>query len=115
MYGEIVLKSPTGEKRTVPMMANAATLIRYKQLFHSDLLTGIVNAEGNFDVDVVSKLAFVMAKQAAKVDLNAQNMDTYIEWLEDFDSMAFIENINEIVEIYSNSKGNSSKQKKRTV
>lgn len=112
MYGEVVLKSPTGEKRTVTMVANAATLIRYKQLFNSDLLSGIVNSEGNFDVDVVSKLAFVMAKQAAKADLTAQNMDTYIEWLEEFDSMAFIENINEIVGIYSSSKGNTSKQKK---
>ena len=112
MYGEVVLKSPNGEKRTVPMVANAATLIRYKQLFHSDLLSGMINAEGNFDVDVVSKLAFVMAKQAAKADMKALNMDQYIDWLEDFDSMAFIENINEIVSIYSNSKKNSSEAKK---
>lgn len=112
MYGEVVLKSPNGEKRTVPMVANAATLIRYKQLFNADLLSGMINAEGNFDVDVVSKLAFVMAKQAAKADMKALNMNLYIEWLEEFDSMAFIENINEIVGIYSGSKGNSSKQKK---
>ena len=112
MYGEVILKDPSGGKRTVPMVANAATLIRYKQLFHSDLLSGMINAEGNFDVDVVSKLAFVMAKQAAKADMKALNMDQFIDWLEDFDSMAFIENINEIVGIYSNSKENTSEEKK---
>ena len=112
MYGDVILKDPSGVKRTVPMVANAATLIRYKQLFHSDLLSGMINSEGNFDVDVVSKLAFVMAKQAAKADMKALNMDQFIEWLEDFDSMAFIENINEIVGIYSNSKENTSEEKK---
>ena len=71
MYGEVVLSDPKGEKVTVPMIANAATLIRYKQLFHSDLLSGIINSEGNFDVDVVSKLAFIMSRQAAKVDMKA--------------------------------------------
>ena len=112
MYGEVVLSDPKGEKVTVPMIANAATLIRYKQLFHSDLLSGIINSEGNFDVDVVSKLAFIMSRQAAKVDMKALSMDQYIEWLEGFDSMAFIENIHAIIEIYSHSKENTSESKK---
>ena len=112
MYGEVILTDPKGEKRTVPMIANAATLIRFKQLFHIDLLSEIINSEGNFDVDVVSKLAFIMAKQAAKADMKAINMDSYIEWLEEYDSMAFINKIHDIVNIYSGSKENISEEKK---
>lgn len=112
MYGEIKLKTPNGDTLTVPMLANAATLIRYKQLFKTDLLAGIVSPEGNFDTDVISKLAFVLAKQAAKVDMTALNYDQYVEWLEDFDSAAFIESANEIFSVYIDSKNNSSKAKK---
>ena len=112
MYGEVKLKTPKGDTLTVPMLANAATLIRYKQLFKTDLLSGIVSPEGNFDTDVISKLAFVLAKQAAKVDMTALNYDQYVEWLEDFDSAAFIEGANEIFSVYIDSKNNSSKAKK---
>lgn len=113
MYGEVKLETPRGEELTVPMLANAATLIRFNQIFHLDLLTSVLNEKtGNFDIDVISKLAFVMAKQAAKADMNTVNEDQYIEWLEDFDSTAFINNVNEIFNIYMKSKKNTSNAKK---
>lgn len=112
MYGEIKLNDPKGEERTVPMLANAATLIRFKQLFHVDLLSGILDNHGNFDADIISKLGYVMAMQSAKADMNTLNYDKYIEWLEDFDSFAFIEKAQEIFEIYARSKDNSSEAKK---
>ena len=112
MYGEVKLMDPKSEEMTVPMLANAATPIRFKSLFHSDLLSGILTTDGSFDVDVVSKLAFIMAKQAAKADMNSLSMDHYIEWLEGFDSMAFYTNAQAIFDVYSGSKKNSSKAKK---
>ena len=112
MYGEVVLTDQKGEPKTVPMLANAATLIRFKQLFHCDLMNGIISKEGNFDIDMVSKLAFVMTKQAAKADMKTLSMDQFIEWIEDFESMTFLENCNQIFAIYFNSKENSSEAKK---
>lgn len=112
MYGEVILRDPKGNEMTVPMLANAATLIRYNQIFHTDLLSSVMNNKGDFDVDVISKLAFVITKQAAKVDMTKLNFDMYIDWLEDFDSSAFIEKANEIFSIYMNSKENTSKAKK---
>ena len=112
MYGEIKLCDPKGEQRTVPMLANAATLIRFKQLFKVDLLTSVLNDNGDFDADIISKMGYVMAMQAGKADMNALNMEKYIAWLEEYDSMTFIENANEIFAIYSGSRNNSSKAKK---
>lgn len=112
MYAEVTFTDPNGGKRTVPMLANAATPIRFKQLFHTDVLSGIMTNDGDFDVDVVSKLAYVMAKQAAKADMNTLSFDQYVEWLEDFDSTAFIDNAEAVFEVYYNSKKNSSKSKK---
>lgn len=112
MYKELQLETPTGEIRTVPMLANAATPIRYKMIFGKDLLSSAITADGDLDTEIVSKLAFLMSKQSAKVDLRALNEDEYIAWLEDFDSMAFVNNAREIFNVYMSSKGNSSKQKK---
>lgn len=112
MYGEIKMKDISGVEKTVPMMANAATLIRFKQLFHCDLMAGIVSPDGNFDIDIVSKLGFIMAKQAAKADMNALTFDKYVEWIEEFDSMTFLETCNQIFGIYFNSRENSSEAKK---
>lgn len=112
MYGEIKLKDPHGSEKTIPMLANAATPIRFKMLFGTDLLTGIIDKDGNFDVDIVSKLAFLMTKQAAKIDLNTVSLDSYVEWLEDFDSMAFIDNAQNILNLFIKSKNGTSKAKK---
>lgn len=111
MYSEIKLSDPQGNERTVPMLANAATPIRFKNLFHADILNSILQ-DGEFDIDIVSKLAFVMAKQAAKQDFSTINFDKYVEWLEDFDSMTFIEKSAEIFTTYINSRENKSIPKK---
>lgn len=112
MYKEIKLNTPTGEVRTVPMLANAATPIRYKMIFGKDLLKSAINSDGDIDTEIISKLAYLMSKQSAKVDLRMLNEDEYITWLEDFDSMAFVNNARDIFDVYLSSKGNTSKAKK---
>ena len=112
MYKEIMLETPNGDKRTVPMLANAATPIRYKMIFGKDMLKSVVGADGDIDAEIISRLGYLMSKQAAKVDLSKLNDDEYITWLEDYDSMAFVNNAKEIFEVYLSSKGNTSKAKK---
>ena len=112
MYAEVILTDPRDNKITVPMLANAATPIRFKQLFKKDILSGLVDKDGNYDTEVISKLAYLMSQQAAKVDINTLNFDKYVEWLEDFDSMAFVDNVDQILDVYIRSKENTSKAKK---
>ena len=111
MYGEVKLTTAKGETQTVPMLATASTPIRFKMIFGKDLMSGIVS-NGEFDMDFVSKLAFLMTKQAAKVDLRTLDMDQYIDWLDDFDSMAFMESAQDVFNIYVRSRNNTSKAKK---
>lgn len=112
MYAEVKLMDPYANEITVPMLATAATPIRFKQLFNADILTGIVSADGTFDTDIVGKLAFIMAHAAAKTDMTTLSMDKYIAWLEGFDSATFIQNAQEVFNVYIKSKENSSKAKK---
>lgn len=112
MYAEIKLKDAQGDEKTVPMLATASTPIRFKMLYGKDLMTGIVSADGSFDLDIVSKLAYLMSMQAAKADITSLNTDKFIDWLDGFDSMAFMDNCDKIFEVYVKSRNNTSKAKK---
>lgn len=111
MYGEVVLLTANGEERTVPLLATASTPIRFKQLFGKDLLSGII-VDGDFDLDIISKLAYLMTNQANKTDLQTLNMEKYIDWLDQFDSMAFMNTTQDIFNVYVRSEEKSSQAKK---
>lgn len=110
MYKEITLKDPYGNKKKVPMLANAATPIRFKMLFHADILKGIIGSDGEIDFNIVSKLAYLMNGQALG-KVQTLNDDDYISWLEQFDSAAFMDNMMDIFGVYRESEENSSKPK----
>lgn len=113
MYKEVKLKDPYGNNVTVPMLANGATPIRYRAVFHADILTGILANDGEIDYEVVSKLAYLMAMQANKqVDMSTVTYDGYVNWVEGFDSMAFINDSQDILDVYISSKKGASTTKK---
>ena len=91
--------------REVEFSANAATPFRYRQVFHKDLLSILGNEEKaqNEGVEAVTELAFIMAKQAEKADMGKLNEDVFFEWLEGFGSMAFVNNAEDILNIYMES------------
>jgi hypothetical protein len=101
MYREIKI----GEK-TIPMLANAATPLRYKQHFHKDILVELQNAqiESVKVTDSLPELAFIMANQAkakeGKVDLNLLKETDYIDWLEQFDAFDIPMAADDIVSLY---------------
>lgn len=76
----------------VPMEANASTPIRYKQLFHRNLLPVF---RGTVEEDTVEEmlpeLAFIMAMSAAGEDMNKLSYDRYIAWLEQFGALDFFD------------------------
>ena len=91
--------------KEIEFSANAATPFRYRQVFHKDLLSILGNEEKaeNEGVEAVTELAFIMAKQAEKADMGKLNEDVFFEWLEGFGSMAFVNNAEDILNIYMES------------
>ena len=100
-----MFKKITIDGKELEFAANAATPFRYKQVFKKDLFAILGNeqkaeAEG---VEAVTELAFIMAKQAEKADMNKLSYDEFVAWLEDFGPMAFVENAEEILNTYMDS------------
>lgn len=91
--------------KEIEFSANAATPFRYRQIFHKDLLSILGNEEKaqNEGVEAVTELAFIMAKQAEKADMGKLNEEVFFEWLEGFGSMAFVNNAEDILNIYMES------------
>lgn len=115
------------------MVANAASPILYRQIFHEDFLKTIY-ADGNASTDqieVFQKMAFIMAKQAEAADGEITREQLYnltpgdmIEWAESIgDPMAFVNAITDISNLYfgsgislsspKNSKGGGRKGRTR--
>lgn len=94
-----------GEKE-VEMVATAATTYRYKQIFRRDYYREL-NAEDRdqYDnVDIYTRMGFVMAKQAEKADMSKLNEEDFFEWLEQFDPVDLPFAINDIALLVSGSK-----------
>lgn len=93
-----------GEKE-VELAANAATPFRFKNTFHKDLFSVFANEskaeEEGFEA--VTQLAFIMAKQAEKADMNKLNEEEFIAWLEGFGPMDFAESAEDILNVYTGS------------
>ena len=106
-----------GEKE-LNLLANAATPIRYKMVFGDDIMVVFNQINNNKRdsgeiLDITSQLAYIMNRQAEcdKNELKSLSKDTYIEWLEDFDSMAFVNASEEIINVYLGQTETTSKSK----
>ena len=110
MYKEIKV----GDK-LVPMLANAATPIRFRQVFGKNLLKYFIGQESNEEIAAMTgELAYIMAKAGEGADMNKISIDDYITWLEQFDAMAFVDvdTVTEIMAIYQSNMDGGSRAKK---
>lgn len=100
-----MFKTLTIDGKEMEFAANAATPFRYKQVFKKDLFAILGNEDKaqNEGVEAVTQLAYIMAKQAEKADMSKLNEDGFIEWLEDFGPMAFVESAEDILGVYMDS------------
>ena len=87
------------------LVANAATSVRYRQVFGRDLHQVFSDEQraGEEGIDAVKELAFIMAKRAEGEDMNKLNFDMYLDWLEGFSAMAFIDAAEDILMVYMDS------------
>lgn len=100
-----MFKTLTIDGKEIGFAANAATPFRFKQTFKKDLFSILGNEERaqNEGVETITQLAYIMSKQAEKADMAKLNEDDFIVWLEDFSGMAFVENAEDILNIYMDS------------
>ena len=100
-------------EQMVPMRATAATAYRYRQTFHGDLLTELAKKkEETENVELVQRLAFIMAKSATDTNMNTLNEDAYFDWLEQFETIDLVEALPQVIALYMTSKGSTSEAKK---
>lgn len=109
MFKEIKI----GDKN-VSLLANGSTPIRYRQLFHKDIITKM-NEGPNADdaVEMASELAFIMSRSAEKADMNTLNIDDYYEWLEQFETFDIVTASDEIFSVYVGQEVTTSTAKKK--
>lgn len=120
MFKTMTLKLADGNEKEFGFLAVGSTPYRYKQLFKQDLMleiTKFVNSDfdgigANADFSVVEKLAFVMNCQSEKKDLNCQNFDTFLEWVDQFETSELFDHITDILGIYLGNKESTSEPKK---
>lgn len=79
-----------------------------------ETLKALLSLAGNGGLSSAQKLAYVMNMQAEKADMNSLTMDSYMEWLEQFDSTAFLENAMDFIGLYIGNKQGTSIAKKNT-
>ncbi len=105
MYKEIKLLTTEGEK-AIPMLANGATAIRYRQVFHTDLMAGIASFANlqempdKVDWELPGKLGYIMAAAAKGENMNALSEEGYIKWVENFEGDTLWGAQSEITDIY---------------
>lgn len=106
--------------KDVALQANAATPIRYRNLFKKDLLTLIQQGTTGNVVDlsvaseVAPELAFIMAKSAEGSEMDKLTETTFMKWLEDFGPMDFVNALEQIFSIYFGDTESLVEPKKKT-
>ena len=80
--------------KTVGLLANGATPIRYRMIFSKDIISEFQSIDENSSgraADSISELAFIMAMAAeakeGKVSIDKLNMDSYVKWMEQFEPL----------------------------
>lgn len=102
----------------VILAANAATPYRFKQVFHKDLFQIFTASTNNTEeeniglADTITKLAFIMNKQAEKADMNALSEDGFYSWLENYAPLDIVLAGEEIISFYMSSTQGTVEAKK---
>ena len=99
--------------KDVPMMSNAATPIRYRQVFRRNLNAFFLGKMPEEDsADIPGELAYIMAKSASGADMNKLSYDDYISWLTGYEALDFAAATKQILDVYQNNLETDSEVKK---
>lgn len=119
MFGKINMKMADGSVKEFEFVSNGMTQYRYRQLTGRDIVKDtqkLINANQELsedaDLTVSDKLAYIMNMSAVKADMNKLNIDTFYEWIEQFDSSNSIEIMGDVIALYFGTKLSTSEPKK---
>lgn len=105
--------------QSVPMKATAATQFRFKTVFGTDMMSVLSKAYQNKDdrgevVEIIPKLGYIMARQAdGEQDWTSLNMQSFLEWADQFDATEMGEALLEILAVYNANTTTTAKPKNR--
>lgn len=99
--------------KEIPMASNAATPIRYRQVFHKNLNSFFLGKMPEEESsEMVGELAYIMAKSGAGADMNKLSLDDYMEWLTGFGALDFDAAVKDIIGLYQGNLVTDSEVKK---
>ena len=105
MYGTVTISG-----KETGFLANASTPFRFKNVFNIDLISLLAKGDDGA-VDDYERLAFIMAKQAAKADMSTLTAEDFYTWLESFEFTDLVEALPEIIGLYMQNKKTNSDPK----
>lgn len=119
MFAKLKMLMADGNEQDFEFVSNGMTQYRYRQLTGRDLTkdaTKLINDNAGVaddaDFSVSDKLAYIMNMSAVKADMSKINIDSFYEWIEQFDSSNSINIMGDIIGIYFGTKKSTSKPKK---
>jgi hypothetical protein len=77
-----------------------------------ELLQVFFAIAGSGELSTISQLAYIMNKSAEGADMRALDVEGYLDWLEQFETMEFLTHAMDFLMLYMNNKTTTSKQKK---
>lgn len=99
--------------KPVMMCGNAATPIRYKQVFGQDLMNTFGKmTKTSFDADVLKQAAYIMHLQATGADFRAVTFDAFVEWISQFEEDDYLKKVGEIMDLWLRSNKTTVKSRK---
>lgn len=108
--------SITINDKEIGLVANAASPYLFRQTFHEDFIQQIQEGSQDIQLELFTKMCFIMAKQAETTDFKALsqlNEKEFYEWLTMFDAMDIALEIPKIMDIYFANAITTSAPKKR--
>lgn len=119
MFAKLKMLMADGNEQDFEFVSNGMTQYRYRQLTGRDLTkdaTKLINDNAGVaddaDFSVSDKLAYIMNMSAVKADMSKINIDSFYEWIEQFDSSNSINIMGDIIGIYFGTKKSTSEPKK---
>lgn len=78
-----------------------------------DMIGAAIAIVGSGEMNTVSQLAYIMNSSAEGKDMKTLDIDGYLDWLEQFETMEFIVHAMDIIMLYMNNRATTSKPKKK--
>lgn len=101
--------------KIVPMKAMASVDLYYRNIFHEDAIKlQAANPDEGDLINFFCKMAFVMAKFAeGREQMSKLNEDSYLEWMEQFERVDFLNALVDVRLTYEGQQVTSSDAKKK--